>query len=447
MCLRIITRRLSVMASLESYFAPPPEVMGMKSLNKEAFKRDITLPAIKVPAKLCSRMVERLKDVTLKYKNTIKRVQDIPGGASNEVKVLLLIPEPFRDKPLTDGDLHWIEEHDGEMTSHTITLDYNHYSMHSILRAVLPPEVTDVPSAFESVGHIAHLNLRENHLPYKEIIGQVLLDKHAHIQTVVNKSSSIDETFRFLKMDLLAGEDRMVATVRENDCSFTLDFSKVYWNSRLHTEHARVIKELKRTDTVLDMFAGVGPFAIPACKKGCLVYANDLNPHAYQALYKNAERNKVSQRMRCFNLDGREFVKKVIGQMIADRPVGHPFPSTHIIMNLPASAVEFLDVFRGMLVGIEADKDNTPLPMLHCYCFTKSSTPKEDCVEQVERMLRGKLETFDIFEVRDVSPNKLMMRVRFALPSDVAYGLGGGDSDEGTPLPKKPCLDEDRLCE
>lgn len=325
----------------------------------------------------------------------------------------------------------------------------------------------------------------------------MLLDKHAHIQTVVNKSSSIDETFRFLKMDLLAGEDRMVATVRENDCSFTLDFSKVYWNSRLHTEHARVIKELKRTDTVLDMFAGVGPFAIPACKKGCLVYANDLNPHAYQALYKNAERNKVSQRMRCFNLDGREFVKKVIGQMIADRPVGHPFPSTHIIMNLPASAVEFLDVFRGMLVGIEADKDNTPLPMLHCYCFTKSSTPKEDCVEQVERMLRGKLETFDIFEVRDVSPNKLMMRVRFALPSDVAYGLGtrrrvcywllvlssflqddcsilcsccvctnstdgyqvvflalfylpvagGGDSDEGTPLPKKPCLDEDRLCE
>ena len=207
MCLRIITRPLSVMASLESYFAPPSEVMGMKSLKKDAFKRDITLPAIKVPAKHCSRMLERLKDVILKYKNTIKRVQDIPGGASNEVirdmtltfslarldhvirkenlhslmlfctqaKLLLLTPEPFRDKPLTDGDLHWIEEHSGEMTSHTITLNYNHYSMHSILRAVLPPEITDVPSAFESVGHIAHLNLRETHLPYKEIIGTVPL--------------------------------------------------------------------------------------------------------------------------------------------------------------------------------------------------------------------------------------------------------------------------------
>ena len=255
-------------------------------------------------------------------------------------------------------------------------------------------------------------------------LGQVLLDKHAHIQTVVNKSSSIDETFRFFKMDLLAGENIMVTTVRENDCSFTFDFSKVYWNSRLHTEHARVIDELKRTDIVLDMFAGVGPFAIPACKKGCLVYANDLNPHAYKALCENAEKNKVSQRMHCYNLDGREFLKKVIGQMIVDKSAGHLFPPTHVIMNLPASAVEFLDVFRGMLDGIEADRDNVPLPVVHCYCFTKSSTPKEDCVEQVERMLRGKLGTFDIFEVRDVSPNKLMMRVRFALPSDVAYGLG-----------------------
>ena len=35
------------------------------------------------------------------------------------------------------------------------------------------PEGTDVPSSFETVGHIAHLNLREEHLPFKRTIGQV----------------------------------------------------------------------------------------------------------------------------------------------------------------------------------------------------------------------------------------------------------------------------------
>lgn len=91
MCLRVITRRVSVMASLESYFSPPAEVMGMKLLNKDAFKQNFTLPAIKVPAKHCSRMLERLKDVVLRYKNTIKRVQDVPEGANNEVIMAQLL--------------------------------------------------------------------------------------------------------------------------------------------------------------------------------------------------------------------------------------------------------------------------------------------------------------------------------------------------------------------
>jgi tRNA G37 N-methylase Trm5 len=42
------------------------------------------------------------------------------------------------------------------------------------------------------------------------------------------------------------------------------------------------------------MFAGVGPFAVPAARNtGCQVYANDLNPKSYEALVSNALRNKV----------------------------------------------------------------------------------------------------------------------------------------------------------
>jgi hypothetical protein len=47
----------------------------------------------------------------------------------------------------------------------------------------------DVPGSFETVGHVAHLNLRDELLPHKFVIGRVLLDKNAKIKTVLNKVS------------------------------------------------------------------------------------------------------------------------------------------------------------------------------------------------------------------------------------------------------------------
>ena len=79
----------------------------------------------------------------------------------------------------------------------------------------------------------------------------------------------------------------------QHDCRFRFDFSKVYWNSRLQTEHARLVDSFNVQDVVCDAFAGVGPFAIPAGKKGCGVMASDLNPASAEALTENAKLNKV----------------------------------------------------------------------------------------------------------------------------------------------------------
>ena len=54
------------------------------------------------------------------------------------------------------------------------------------MQKLLPPGL-EVPCSFETVGHIAHLNLRDELLPYKHLVGQVLLDKNPSIRTIVNK--------------------------------------------------------------------------------------------------------------------------------------------------------------------------------------------------------------------------------------------------------------------
>ena len=51
------------------------------------------------------------------------------------------------------------------------------------------PAGMDPPSSFETVGHVAHLNLRDELLPHKQLVGQVLLEKNGPvIRTIVNKA-------------------------------------------------------------------------------------------------------------------------------------------------------------------------------------------------------------------------------------------------------------------
>ena len=83
------------------------------------------------------------------------------------------------------------------------------------------------------------------------------LDKDARLRTVVNKTDQIDATFRFFKMEVLAGDHDFITSVKENGCTFTFDFSSVYWNSRLGTEHTRIVDLLRKKDVVLDVFAAV----------------------------------------------------------------------------------------------------------------------------------------------------------------------------------------------
>ncbi|KAI0219253.1 tRNA(m(1)G37)methyltransferase [Massospora cicadina] len=285
-----------------------------------------------------------------------------------------------------------------------------------VLRSILPDELPP-PSSFTTVGHIAHLNLREEYLPYKGIIGEVILDKNPSIRTVVNKLDKIDTTFRNFQMEVLSGEHKFVTTVRENECSFQLDFSKVYWNSRLHTEHERIINLFEPGDLVCDVFAGVGPFALPAAKRGCRVYANDLNPASYHYLVQNLAANKINPptgppKVLPYNLDGRDFLLRAFNDLIAEQPEGATPLRTfdHVVMNLPANALEFL-------ARIEK------APTVHVHCFAKvSDDPLPEILGRASQALGREIATegdeASLRFVRRVAPQKDMFCLTFNLSLD-----------------------------
>ena len=75
-----LCRLLCAMQSkLDAFFAPPASVRGIRQLDRAAFRREVTLPAVflREPT-LCSKFIRKLQHVVLKYPR-IKQVQTRAG--------------------------------------------------------------------------------------------------------------------------------------------------------------------------------------------------------------------------------------------------------------------------------------------------------------------------------------------------------------------------------
>lgn len=309
----------------------------------------------------------------------------------------------------------------------------------AMLQALLPAAAVraaggEVPTAFETVGHIAHVNLRAPLLPYRHAIGAAVLAKNPRLRTVVTKTASIENAYRTFPLAVIAGAPALETDVRESGCVFRLNLADVYWNSRLQTEHARLVATLGRAAAVWDLMAGVGPFALPAARNGCTVAANDLNPRSYAYLVENRARNAVDPaRCVCSNLDARAFVRQHVHAYLqrhggsssssnggtststatpasaatATTEGGVPALPSHVIMNLPATALEFLDVFGDAVRGGWPGR-----PVIHCYCFSRSlDAPAADIAARARAAIGPEgvvVRVRDVHDVRDVAPGKHM---------------------------------------
>ncbi|KAJ7948578.1 tRNA (guanine(37)-N1)-methyltransferase [Quillaja saponaria] len=360
-----------------------------------------------------------------------EEVQDLKNLLGDEIKWkkwrgstrLLLLDEKYAGKgveELPEAVKAVLKEYAETFTASTfelirckLTLFYDYWQMNEILTALLPKGMV-VPSAFETVGHIAHLNLRDELLPFKKFIAKVVLDKNKpKIQTVVNKTDMIHNEYRTMQLEILAGNHSLMTTVVENGIRFQVDLATVYWNSRLATEWQRLVTGFTRNDVICDVFSGVGPIAISAAKVVKRVFANDLNPYAVEYLERNTVLNKFERKIEVFNMDGRRFINAMFTSAKA-RSI------TQVVMNLPNDAAEFLDAFKGIYSDRPKNREFT-FPRIHVYGFSKAQDPEFEFHERIRIALKEVAVNVDMHRVRLVAPGKWMLCASFILPESVAF--------------------------
>lgn len=191
-------------------------------------------------------------------------------------------------------------------------------------------------------------------LPRHELVGGIaimqeedpagakaLLQSRPSLHTVVFAEGEVHGEYRTREFSILSGESTTRTLVTEHGHTFAVDLSGAYFSARLSTERQRILSRVREGEIVLDMFAGVGPFAITLAGRASLVVAADLNPKAVALMIENLHRNRMETVLPLL-ADARHLARVL------------PWRFDRVVMNLPLAGTEFLpEAFRLVRSGGE----------------------------------------------------------------------------------------------
>ena len=251
-----------------------------------------------------------------------------------------------------------------------------------------PEEILGFKPSFETVGDIAIIEDKDT-----EKVACALMSTCKSIKTVVAPISDVEGEFRTRRFKVVAGEVRTTTTHKEHGLSYRVDLGGAYFTPRLGTERLRIASLVSPSEVVLDMFAGVGPFALLLAKRGSQVVAIDKNTVAVKYLRENALLNKVE------NIE-------ILEGDAAELALNCKDWADHVIMNLPHSASQFL------IPAMTAAKSGG---VIHYYAIS----PEEDLYRDVALIEKAALQMGASVEVlyrgvvRSYSPRRYNVVIDF----------------------------------
>src|SRR3989344_127938 len=152
--------------------------------------------------------------------------------------------------------------------------------------------VMEVPGSWQFIGDIALAKFSTSPAKKKKIAAAVI-SILKNVKTVC-EIKEIGGEFREPVISVLAGPG--TATIhKENDVLYKIDIAKVMFSKGNLTERKRLLPQIKESDTVIDMFAGIGYFSLPIAKfTKANVIAIEKNPNSYNFLTDNVALNKLT---------------------------------------------------------------------------------------------------------------------------------------------------------
>lgn len=234
-----------------------------------------------------------------------------------------------------------------------------------------------IPRSYDIIGDIAIIEFNKFEPTYneknrfvKKEIAKAILQVNKNVNSVFEKKGEISGKYRLRKLNLLYGDKNSETTYKENKCYFKLDVKNTFFTPRLVYERRRVASSnIKENETIIDLFAGVGPFSIQIAKKHNVeIFSFDLNPDAYYYLKKNIELNNLRGKIHAYNLDVKTLLNPVneLSKKLKNS-------ADRIIMNLPEKSLHFLDVSCFLMKKTGG--------IIHYYLFSEKPNPIQKAIE------------------------------------------------------------------
>ncbi len=344
------------------------------------------LPFIKIPAKNGEKVRKLLQEVQLLARNYRILAEGIslyvplqPDATVEGIRALL------KDDSIEMGTRLFEPAIEGPRT------------LAEALEGILSPkEIGFLPRAYDLIGDIAILEIPKEIESHSIHIGKAFQSVHSNFVTVLAKKSAITGETRVREYSLLAGEDKTRTVHTEYGCKIAVDLANAYFSPRLSEEHNRVSDQIDASEVVVDMFTGVGPFALHiARKQNARVVAIDINPLAIELLHESMAMNRLVGTIEPVVADAHKYV-----------PANFDHDVDRVIMNHPSGAFEFIaDACQSLRDG----------GIMHYYDFGAGENPEDEIMNKVSRLVkeagRDTPEVRHIRRVRDSAPHEYQMVV------------------------------------